>query len=81
MLVQAKILDLLDRLRREDKVAYLFVTHDLRLVKLFCDRSVTMEQGRLVPFDIEDLANDQGKQTLPGDLRKLASAMLPAVPA
>ncbi|WP_338668610.1 ABC transporter ATP-binding protein [Pseudodesulfovibrio methanolicus] len=81
MLVQAKILDLLDRLRREDKVAYLFVTHDLRLVKLFCDRSVTMEQGRLVPFDIEDLANDQGKQTLPGDIRELASAMLPAVPA
>jgi nickel transport system ATP-binding protein len=80
MLVQARILDLLDRLRREDKVAYLFVTHDLRLVKLFCDRSVTMEQGRLVPFDIDDLANELGQQSLPGDLRELACAMLPAMP-
>ena len=81
MLVQAKILDLLDCLRREDGMAYLFVTHDLRLVKLFCDRSVTMEQGRLEPFAIEDLALDQAIQALPGDLRELASAMLPAMPS
>jgi nickel transport system ATP-binding protein len=80
MLVQAKILDLLDRLRREDGVAYLFVTHDLRLVKLFCDRSVTMERGRLEPFAIEDLGRDEAVQALPGDLRELASAMLPAMP-
>ncbi|OIQ50566.1 Nickel import ATP-binding protein NikE [Pseudodesulfovibrio hydrargyri] len=80
MLVQARILDLLDRLRREDGVAYLFVTHDLRLVKLFCDRSVTMERGRLEPFAIEDLARREAIRALPGDLRELASAMLPAMP-
>lgn len=76
MLVQARILDLLDALRERQGLAYLFVTHDLRLVKRFCDRAVTMEQGRLVAFNHTDLR----VADMPGGLRELAEALLPAAP-
>ncbi len=76
MLVQARILDLLDDLRKEDGVSCLFVTHDLRLVQRFCDRAVAVEEGRLVDFDH---TNFRGA-TMPGSLGDLAAAMLPATP-
>ncbi|MFW5734347.1 MAG: ABC transporter ATP-binding protein [Oceanidesulfovibrio sp.] len=76
MLVQARILDLLDDLRREDGVSYLFVTHDLRLVRRFCDRAVAVEEGRLVNFDHVNFRD----AAMPGSLGDLAEAMLPATP-
>lgn len=76
MLVQARILDLLDDLRAETRVAYLFITHDLRLVKRFCDHAVAMENGVLVEFD----HRQYGKAQMAGPLGELAAAMLPAVP-
>ena len=76
MLVQAKILDLLDDLRSEEGVAYLFITHDLRLVKRFCDHAVAMEDGVLVAFDHR---HDRQAQ-MTGSLGQLATAMLPAMP-
>lgn len=76
MLVQAKILDLLDDLRRKEGVAYLFVTHDLRLVQRFCDRAAAVEEGRLVDFDHTNFR----AAVMPGSLGDLAAAMLPATP-
>jgi oligopeptide/dipeptide ABC transporter ATP-binding protein len=46
--VQAVILQLLDDLRRRLGMTYLFVTHDLSVVKLLCDRVVVMYLGRVV---------------------------------
>ncbi|MBL8381164.1 MAG: ABC transporter ATP-binding protein [Burkholderiales bacterium] len=46
--VQAVILKLLDRLRRERGLAYLFVSHDLNVVRLLCDRVVVMYLGRVI---------------------------------
>jgi len=76
MLAQARILDLLDKLRREQGTAYLFVTHDLRLVRRFCDRAVALEQGRLSAFNHAD----PSAAAMPGALADLVSAMLPASP-
>ncbi len=46
--IQAQILNLLKDLQREFGLTYLFVSHDLKLVKQFCDRTVVMYRGRLL---------------------------------
>jgi peptide/nickel transport system ATP-binding protein len=46
--VQAVILQLLDSLRRQDGMALLFVSHDLNVVRMMCDRTVVLQNGAIV---------------------------------
>ena len=46
--VQAQVLDLLGRLRREDGLAVLLISHDLGLVAEFCDSLAVTYAGRVV---------------------------------
>ena len=45
--VQAAVLELLDDLRRDNKTSYIFVSHDLAVVKSLSDRVAVLYQGRL----------------------------------
>ncbi|MEM6491791.1 MAG: ATP-binding cassette domain-containing protein, partial [Pseudomonadota bacterium] len=46
--VQAVVLNLLDRLRSALGVGYLFVSHDLNVVRLLCDEVIVVNRGRVV---------------------------------
>ncbi|MBE3638123.1 ABC transporter ATP-binding protein [Mangrovicoccus algicola] len=46
--VQSKVLDLMEDLQRERGLAYLFVTHDLAVVRRIAHRVAVMRRGRIV---------------------------------
>ncbi|WP_299538980.1 ABC transporter ATP-binding protein [uncultured Streptomyces sp.] len=46
--VQAQLLNLLDRLRRSEGFAVLFITHDVAVVRQIADRVAVMYRGRIV---------------------------------
>ncbi len=56
--VQAQILNLLNDLKEEYDFTYLFISHDLAVVKYFCDRIVVLKEGEIVETDFSDKIYD-----------------------
>ncbi|HEU0256668.1 MAG TPA: ABC transporter ATP-binding protein, partial [Microbacteriaceae bacterium] len=48
VLVQARVLDLLDEMQRRLGLAYLFISHDLGVIRHVSDEVAVMEHGRIV---------------------------------
>lgn len=48
VLVQARVLNLLNRLRRQHQLTYILITHDLAVVRATADRVSVFQRGRLV---------------------------------
>jgi ABC-type dipeptide/oligopeptide/nickel transport system ATPase subunit len=70
--VQAEILNLLKRLRREQGLTYLLVTHNLPVVSFLCDRLAVMQRGRIV--EIADVANLKARHLSEPYSRELLAA-------
>ncbi len=52
--VQAQVLNLLIQLREEFKFTYIFISHDLSVVKFMSDRMVVMNKGQIEEVGIAD---------------------------
>jgi len=46
--IQAQVLELMQDLKREFNLTYLFITHDLWVARFFCDRIAVMKAGKIV---------------------------------
>jgi len=44
---EATIMELLQKLKKENQLSFLFICHDLALVQLFCDRVIVMHDGHV----------------------------------
>jgi len=74
--LQIQMLELFEVLRRDNGVAFLFITHDLRLVERFCSRVVVMDEGRVC----EEATVTRPLQLLTPAGKALRDAVLPAMP-
>lgn len=52
--VQAQVLNLLLRLRRKFNFTYIFISHDLSVVKFMSDRMIVMNKGKIEEMDTAD---------------------------
>ena len=46
--IQAQIMELLKKINRKQQTSILFISHDLSLVKDFCDQVIVMQEGSIV---------------------------------
>ena len=61
--VQAQVLNLLIQLREEFKFTYIFISHDLSVVKFMSDRMVVMNKGKIEEMGIaDDIYNNPQKE-------------------
>jgi peptide/nickel transport system ATP-binding protein len=52
--VQAQVLNLLNELKEEFKFTYIFISHDLSVVKFMSDRMIVMQQGKIMEIGLAD---------------------------
>jgi peptide/nickel transport system ATP-binding protein len=70
--VQAHVLNLLNDLKKEFNFTYMFISHDLSIVKFMADRIMVMKNGRLVEIGYSDALFERPKEAY---TRKLINAI------
>ena len=72
MSVQAQIVDLLRRLQQESRLAYLFISHDLKVVRALSDEVIVMKDGKVVEHGTGDQIFERPREPYTQALLKAA---------
>ena len=69
MTVQSQIVDLLLKLQEKNNLTYIFISHDLKIVKALSDKIMVMKSGKIIEFEEKNKIflkpkNDYTKQLL-----------------
>ena len=51
MTVQSQIVDLLLKLQEKNDLTYIFISHDLKIVKALSDKIMVMRSGKIIEFE------------------------------
>ena len=52
--IQAEVLNLLSDLKQKFNFTYIFISHDMPVIKYFTDRIIVLNNGQIVDFDETD---------------------------
>lgn len=72
VLVQAQIIDLLRQLKRQFDLTYVFISHNLRVVKNFSDRIAVMHQGKIIEIGTASMIFNEPQQAYTRQLIRAA---------
>ena len=54
--VQVQVLNLLQKLKQERQISYLFITHDIAVASFLCDRLMFFKDGQIIE-QVDDMRN------------------------
>ena len=57
--VQAQIMSLIKELKEREKIAFLFVSHDLDVVSILCEREIFLQGKKITEYQERQRINDQ----------------------
>ena len=61
--VQAQILNLLSDLKERYLFTFIFISHDMSVIKYFTDRLIVLKKGEIVEFNETDLLFEKPKKS------------------
>ena len=73
--IQAQIIDLLERLREQQQLSVIFISHDLALVRSFCDQVSVFRAGRVVESGAVRQVLDQPQEDYTRELIRSAPVL------
>ena len=60
--VQAKVLELIRRIRQEFHISIMLVSHDLAVIRMLSDRTIVMLDGKIIEQGLTDQILDDPQQ-------------------
>ena len=69
--IQADVLNLLNKIKKENKLTYIFISHDLSVIRFMSDRVLVLKSGEIVEIGPSEEIFNQPKSDYTNELFSL----------